>query len=743
MRDKCVASGNKYFQNGKYKQASILYRRALQLDPKYGEAYYRLGITNTQLQEWGDAVRSLHRAYDLDPSNEDAAARVVEIYLTAYLHNPGLSKQALVESRTIVEKILSRNPKSYDGLRLDADLAAATNDREKAIRRLMEANSVKPWQPGTIVALMENLALLGRQAEAETLGEEFLQRDKTHGSVYDLLYLFYMRRAQYDRAENILKAKIASLRSDELSRIELAVFYFTRGRTNDMLATLDQLRSDHKTFPQADQTIGDFYIRIGDFDSALRSFREGTRNQPKQSASYEKRVAQVLIAQGHVEEALQIATKLHRQYPNDVEAASIHAFLLARGSPDQVQAAIVELESYVAKEPGNAILQLNLGRAYMTKGDRDSLGVARQHFETSAKLSPSFLPAKLALAEVQSARGLDREAVQIVEEILQQNPSNVQARVMRAAGLARLGEPQRAREELLSILSTNKDSKDARYWLALVDFSQKRFAEAEAGFTALVRAGDMRGVTGVAHCKEAQGQSAAAVQLLERELAKLPDREDYRMALVDVETRSGRYREARKELERLAGKNSGSAEIQVRLGELENQLGDQQAALQSFRKARQLQPSNTRAALGVAVLLHATGQFEQARSAYEELLKIDPENAQGLNNLAYIKAEEGVDLDQALGFIQRALRRSPNDPNFNDTLGLVYIRKKLTGQAVQVFRDLVAREPDNPSFHMHFGMALYDAGDMRLAKKELESALKHKPSAIEAAKIRELVARIG
>ena len=78
-----------------------------------------------------------------------------------------------------------------------------------------------------------------------------------------------------------------------------------------------------------------------------------------------------------------------------------------------------------------------------------------------------------------------------------------------------------------------------------------------------------------------------------------------------------------------------------------------------------------------------------------DVLKIDPENAQVLNNLAYIKAEEGVDLDQALGFAQRALRRSPNDPNYTDTLGLIYIRKKLTGQALAIFRENFG--PDHPA----------------------------------------------
>src|SRR6202047_2742334 len=87
MRDKCVASGNKYFQNGKYKEASILYRRALQFSPKSGEAYYRLGLVQLALREYGDAVRALERATTLDSSNEDATVRLAELYIADYASN--------------------------------------------------------------------------------------------------------------------------------------------------------------------------------------------------------------------------------------------------------------------------------------------------------------------------------------------------------------------------------------------------------------------------------------------------------------------------------------------------------------------------------------------------------------------------------------------------------------------------------------------------------------------------------
>ena len=46
---KYLENGNRYFSKAKYKEASLLYRRALKKDAKYAEAWYRLGLTNNQL----------------------------------------------------------------------------------------------------------------------------------------------------------------------------------------------------------------------------------------------------------------------------------------------------------------------------------------------------------------------------------------------------------------------------------------------------------------------------------------------------------------------------------------------------------------------------------------------------------------------------------------------------------------------------------------------------------------------
>src|SRR5664280_308722 len=60
-----LESGNKYFDKGRYKEASIQYRNALKRDPKYGPAYYKLALVNLKTGEVAAAVSALSRAKEL------------------------------------------------------------------------------------------------------------------------------------------------------------------------------------------------------------------------------------------------------------------------------------------------------------------------------------------------------------------------------------------------------------------------------------------------------------------------------------------------------------------------------------------------------------------------------------------------------------------------------------------------------------------------------------------------------
>jgi predicted Zn-dependent protease len=92
---------------------------------------------------------------------------------------------------------------------------------------------------------------------------------------------------------------------------------------------------------------------------------------------------------------------------------------------------------------------------------------------------------------------------------------------------------------------------------------------------------------------------------------------------------------------------------------------------------------------------------------------------------------------------QRAKQQMPTDSNVADTLGWIYIKKNLSDNAINIFKELVRQEPDKSTFRYHLAMALAQKGDKPAAKKELEAALKSKPAKDEEQKIRELLAKVS
>ena len=83
------------------------------------------------------------------------------------------------------------------------------------------------------------------------------------------------------------------------------------------------------------------------------------------------------------------------------------------------------------------------------------------------------------------------------------------------------------------------------------------------------------------------------------------------------------------------------------------------------------------------------------------------------NNLAYLYAEANENLDRALILAQTAVEQAPDNPDVRDTLGWVYYQKQLPDLALRAFEDSIAKNPNNPIYHYHLGLASAKQGEPR------------------------------
>jgi tetratricopeptide (TPR) repeat protein len=500
---------------------------------------------------------------------------------------------------------------------------------------------------------------------------------------------------------------------------------------------------DEKAYPEGHLLAGDFYFfRLREFDHARQQYEAAIKAFPKDKALYQKRLVELYATTGKNNDANELLATLIKENPKDSDAVAMRAALmLTTGNRDQINMAANDLQALVTKTPENHLLRYNLARADLAKGDSEG---ARQQLEEAVKIRPDFVIARELLGRLYLAEREPAKALKAADDILTLDRRNLQAHLIRSSALLGISDRDKAREELDFITKNYPQNPDAKYQVAYLAWQDRDYKRAEQSFGELYKANpnDMRGLVGVVETMASENRMNDAIKAVQASVDREPQRRDLRLALANLDVRAERYDEAIQLFQGLLDQQPKSADLLFRLGETERRKGELNVAIDSFRRCSQASPSDTRCLLQLGLLMDGTGKREQAKPIYEQILKIEPDHPVALNNLAFIKAEEGVDLDQALTMAQRARQKSPNSPEIADTLGWIYIKKNLSEDAIRVFHDLVEKAPDNPTFHYHFAMALLQKGDRPSAKKELETAMKDKPSKDEAGKIQDLLQKI-
>jgi tetratricopeptide (TPR) repeat protein len=737
LAQRYVDQGNKFFNKARYKEAGIMYRKAFQKDLRFGEAYYRMALNDLKLGAYGEAVRMLQRAVDLQPNNVDAITKLADLYLLASTQDRNHSATEEKDAKDLVDRLLKMDPRSYDAHRILGEMALLHRQPQEAVKELAVANEIKPNQQDVVPTYFQALVQNDQFADAEKLAHEMIAKEPNYAPIYDVLYLQYMRLKRPEDAEKILKAKSDNNPQRANYLMQLAVHYYLLNRRSDMDAIIQRV-TDEKKFPEGRLLAGDFfYFRAREYDHAETQYEAAIKAFPKDKAVYQKRLVELDATVGKKQQANELLAMILKDNPKDNDAIAMRAALmLTTGDRQQINLAANDLQSLVSKTPHNHLLQFNLARALIAKGDIEG---ARLHLEEAVKIRTDFIAAREVLARIYLSKGDPGKALKASEEIIVFDRGNLQAHLTRSSALLALGDRDKAREELDFIARAYPQNPDARYQVGYLALQDKDYRKAEQVFGDLYKSSpdDQRGFIGVTETMIAEGHMNDAIKETQKAVEREPERRDLKLFLANDFKRAERYDEAIQIYQKLLDKEPKNPDLLFRAAETLRLKGDLNASMESFRRCSQAAPADTVCLTLLAMILQGTGRDDQAKPIYEQILKLRPDHPVALNNLAYIKAQEGVDLDQALTMAQRAVQQAPGSLDLSDTLGWVYIKKNLSENAVHIFSDLVQKDPNNPTFHYHYAMALAQKGDKPTAKSEYEKALSHKPSKEEEQKIHE------
>jgi tetratricopeptide (TPR) repeat protein len=719
-----------------------MYRSALKQDLRSGEAYYRLGLTDLKLSAYGDAARMLVRAVELQPENADAAAKLSNLYVLAALQDAKHASELLSNGKDLAMKLVARDAGSFDGHRLLGQIALIQKDLPAALKELKAANDATPLQPDVVLSYVQALAANNQFSDGEKLAYALIDKEKSYAPMYDYLYYTYTQQHRLADAERLLKLKASNNPQNASYVIQLAGHYYLSRQRPEMDAVIQRL-SNEKEFPEGHLLAGDFFLfRLREFDHAEDQYQAAIKAFPKDKGLYQKRLVELYAGSNRATEANNLLAAILKDSPKDADAVAMRAALmLSTGDMRQITNATNDLQALVTKSPSNHLLRFNLARALIAKGDSEQ---ARLQLEEAIKLRPDFVVARELLTRVHISRGDSGAALKAADDLIAIDPNNLQAHLARSSGLLGLGEHSKAREELDNIVRAYPQNVDARFQVAYLAWEQKDYKRSEQIFADLHKANpqDPRGLVGVVETMASQQHMDQAIATLNKAIQAEPDRRDLKLFLANLLVRAEKYDEAIQLYQDLLKTSPGSPDILLRLAETYRRKGDLNAAIDTFRRCSLAAPNDPTPLLQLGLLMEGTGRREQAQPIYEQILKIRPDHAVALNNLAFIKADQGIDLDQALAMAQKARQQQPSSLAFADTLGWIYIKKNLPEEAVGIFTDLVTKAPSNPTYHYHYGMALRQKGDKSSARKELEMALKSNPPQDEKMKIQELLQKM-
>jgi len=418
------------------------------------------------------------------------------------------------------------------------------------------------------------------------------------------------------------------------------------------------------------------------------------------------------------------------------------ALLIAASLTGRAPAAALEGSAGSPTQAGAYDRSLALARAALARRPRDVRllqVIADIHFrqgkfseaigayEELLKVEPGFTDAIFGIAESHAQLEHQAPAIEWYQKCTRDASPAVRARAWKGLGevyfrAANYAESATAYRETLNLGDRNPDT---RYQLARALDCQSRAARLGTGADPAAARLDA----------EAQAE-------LEAVLAAAPTHAPAWYLLSTLHRRQGKNDEARRDLEQFQQHRKKAAAVEaeaaarsertfeaktaVQIARAHFAAQDGAAALEMARRARQVDPELTEAALFEAWILKHARRTAEAAQIYDQVIVAEPENAEASWNLATIRLGEGR-ADLAAPLALRSAEARKVFPEAWELLRKIALEQGIFGERVEEFARNALRDRPSRDNHLELASILFHAGKEAQCREVLELGLRRYP----------------
>jgi tetratricopeptide (TPR) repeat protein len=707
-------AGNGYVESGKYREAILEYRRAIRADAGFGEARLRLASAYEHTGDDQNAYREYVRAADLLPDRVEVQIKAVEYLLIA---------RRFEEARVRAEKILTRDPRSVDAQVLVGYALAGMTNLDTAIERLEKALIDAP-NAGVALSNLGTLQLAkGDLQKAEQAFRRAVELDPGAPAAWIALANFFWARERFAEAEaSLVKARELDP-SDPIAARSLAVLYMSINRIAEAEPILKTLAENANT-PSAGLMLADYYTATNRMNEAMAVLSALPKDKAV-AVEIDGRMAMLQHALGSTEAAYATVDALVKEHADSATARLIKAQLLLRDR--RFEEVMAESRRALEFEPRSALGHRLLGEAHAARYEMDA---AAEALGESLRIEGRGNDTRLQLARVELARGRTDTALDLAQQVAAAAPRRLDARLLVAQTLMERRDVRGA-SAIMGPLAASMP-KSAAVQVAMGQLSQLK-GDQEGSRAAFSRALSLEpqsidALSGAVRADVAARDVTSARRRVEARLAVAPRDPSALLLAAHLSLSANDQPQAERVLRQVIEIDPDQLPAYELLGRLyvnQKRLPEAQA---EFERLVARRPDATGARTMVATLLHLQNRVEDARKQYEQIVQETRGTAVASNNLAWLYSTSGGNLDVALTLAQAAKRALPDRPEVSDTLGWVYYQKGLYQYAQEALEQSVAKDPDNPTYHYHLGLAYAGGGDRAKAARALDRALAIAPT---------------
>jgi tetratricopeptide (TPR) repeat protein len=231
-----------------------------------------------------------------------------------------------------------------------------------------------------------------------------------------------------------------------------------------------------------------------------------------------------------------------------------------------------------------------------------------------------------------------------------------------------------------------------------------------------------------------------AIKVYERVPANSPLKRNAQIQLATDLDAADRSEEAIKILKSVITEDAKDLEAIMALGNIERGRKKFADCAQTYAQGISVLPPNNDKANSVyyyyrGICLERSKQWAKAEADMKKALELQPEQPHVLNYLGYSWIDQGVNLDDGMKMIKRAVDQRPDDGYIVDSLGWAYFRIGNYEEAVKNLERAIDLKPEDPTINDHLGDAYWRVGRTLEAKFQWAHARDLKPEPEELPKI--------